>query len=102
MLYRFVHFQGLGLRKSMNICYFLDDWPPNSKSRAILRDLPYLRLGSCCQRDFGVNFHIVEVKDHNDDKPNTAKLTGDLQIQGHAYIKWPSIYQAGLVLAERS
>ena len=48
-----------------------------------LRDLSYLRLGSCYRRDLGVYFHIFEVQDHNNDIINTAVLTVDLQIQGH-------------------
>ena len=35
-------------------------------------------------RDLGVYFHIFDVKDHNSDITNTAMLTVDLKIQGHA------------------
>ena len=50
-------------------------WLSNSRSHAIFRDLPYLRLCSFCQKDLGVYFHIFEVQDHNNDKINTAMLT---------------------------
>ena len=53
-------------------------------SRSVVRDLPYLMLDSCYQRDFGVFFHMFEVKDHNNDITNTAIITVDLQIKGHA------------------
>ena len=44
------------------------------------------RLCSFYQRDLGVYFHIFEVHDHNNDVINTAMLTVDLQIQGHALL----------------
>ena len=66
--------------KSKNICCFLDGWPPNSSSR----DLLFLRLSSCYQRDLGVYIHIFEVQDHDNDIINNAMLTVDLQIQGQA------------------
>ena len=53
-------------------------------SHAILRDLPYLWQGSCYREDLGVYFHILEVKDHNNDITLTAMLTVDLKMQGHA------------------
>ena len=55
------------------------------------------------RRNLGVYFHIFGVQDHNNDITNTAMLTVDLQIQGHAHsLRWPSISQAGFVLSERS
>ena len=70
--------------------------------RAGLRDLLYLWLYSCYQRDLGVYFYIIEVKDHNDDMINTATVTVDLQIRwSRAYFAWPSISLAALVLSEK-
>ena len=48
-------------------------------SRAILRDLLYLRLYSSYQKDLGVYFHIIEVADHNNNIINTATIMVDLQ-----------------------
>ena len=47
-------------------------WRSNSRSRAILRNLPYFRLGLCYRRDLGIYFNIFEVRDHNYDIINTA------------------------------
>ena len=81
--YLLVHFQVQCLQTLMNMCCFLGGWPPNSRQSAILRHISYLWLGSSYQRDLGVYFHILEVEDHNKDRTKTAKLTIDLQIQGH-------------------
>ena len=52
-----------------------DIWPLNSRSRAIFRDLLYLRLYSSYQEDLGVYLHIIEVEDLNFDIIKTATLT---------------------------
>ena len=51
-----------------------------------MRDLPYLRLYLCYQRNLGVYSHIIEVVDYNYDMVKTATVMVDLQIQSHGQL----------------
>ena len=41
-------------------------------------------MDPCYRRNLSAYFHILEVEGHNNDIINTAMLTADSQIQGHA------------------
>ena len=69
---QFTHIWGQGSQQWYTNYCNINQWPSNSRSLAILRDILYLRLDSCYQRDLGAYFHKFEVKDHNNDKTNTA------------------------------
>ena len=87
----FPHNEGQGSQRWYSKYCESNGWPSNSRSRAISRDLSYLWLYSCYQKDLGVYFHIIEIADHNNDIINTATVTVDLQIQGHMLFLWPFI-----------
>ena len=78
-----VYFQIIEVKDRNNnitITAISTNWPSNSRSHAIFRDLSYLRLYSRYRRNLDVYFHILEITRIT----NTAISAADHQARGHS------------------